>query len=367
MIYIITFIISIVFFMLAEKVKYKNKKVFIFLTFIGILFPCLLSALRDTAIGTDVKVYVEKWFQQARYSDGFFDFCSEVNCTEYLYLVLTYICAKISKEIYVLFFMIQFLNIIPLVITFNKLENKINVPFAMLLYYLFFYNMSLNLARQSIAISILILGTAYLLCDNKKNFLILLIIAIGFHSSAILGVFVYIIYITSNKKNYFIYNLLYIIAIVLILLNFSNFVNFMVNVGIISAKFSNYTTKYLREQISFDFFHNAFFIVILLVILLGINKKQNKFLYSLYIVGLGIFESGMISSFTQRASYYFIFPAIFLLLPQLCLIKNKKLTKDKLLHIIIILSIFNTYWYYWIAHIKYHDTYPYKFNEVISK
>lgn len=362
MIYIITFIISICFFVLASVFKKINKFLFYIFTSLGIMIPCILAACRDISIGTDVEVYIKGWFDYAKQCSSFNYFVNNLGIGDFLYLLITYCSAKLFNDISYLFFIIQLLNIVPIVIALNKYDEKVNVPFAMILYFLFFYNMSFNIARQSISLSFFILGFTYLLNGKQKKFFVFLLIAFLFHSSAILGLGVYLIFITSNKKNSYIYIALYLFAILLILLNFKSIISILINIGILPVRYNLYITKYLRSELDFNFVNNFFYLIIFSLNLFIYNSKnfQKKYLLQLFVVGLAIFEFGIISSFANRASYYFLFPYIFLYLPQI-FSKKEKLTKNKILIATMTIIIFIVYWVFWITIENVHETYPFVF------
>ncbi len=64
---------------------------------------------------------------------------------------------------------------------------------AVILYYLMFSLQAMNVARQNMAVCLVFLSAALLLKGRKKESLVLLPFAIGFHSSAIIGFFIWII------------------------------------------------------------------------------------------------------------------------------------------------------------------------------
>lgn len=64
----------------------------------------------------------------------------------------------------------------------------------MLLYYLWLYSYSLNLMRQTIAVSLLIFGTKYILHRKYINYFIIICLAMGFHITGIIGLVPLIMY-----------------------------------------------------------------------------------------------------------------------------------------------------------------------------
>ena len=70
LIYIVTFILSLLMFKLSN-INSKYSKIF---SFFGILFPCLVAAFRSLSIGTDVQVYINPLFQTALRSNNYFSY-----------------------------------------------------------------------------------------------------------------------------------------------------------------------------------------------------------------------------------------------------------------------------------------------------
>ena len=194
MIYIICFIISSSLFYISSK--QKNKAVGLMIDCIALLLPCLLAGLRASSVGTDVTVYLEPMFNLAKESNTFELFMSKswyqgwnlrgVADIEIGFSVLVYLVTKIFNNFYVLQFVIQCLTIIPIYCGL-KIKKEKNLWIGMLVYFCMFYNISLNIMRQMIALSFLFLAFQYFLKRRNKLYIFYSIIAISFHNSAILG------------------------------------------------------------------------------------------------------------------------------------------------------------------------------------
>lgn len=66
---------------------------------------------------------------------------------------------------------------------------------VMLLYYFSMYNVSLNIMRQTIAVSFVTLAVTYLFDKQYKPYFVLMVIAFAMHSSAILGFGIFPMYL----------------------------------------------------------------------------------------------------------------------------------------------------------------------------
>ena len=102
-----------------------------------------------------------------------------------------YVIAKIIGNLQWVLFFIHILIVVPIYLglrKFKDLDGKLWL--CMLVFYFMFYNVSLNIVRQYIAIAILFYGISSLLNDKRgeTKFWISLIVALLFHNSSLLGI-----------------------------------------------------------------------------------------------------------------------------------------------------------------------------------
>lgn len=375
MIYIITFLLSLLFIYLSIKTYHKNKIVSKIFEIFGILLPCLLAALRDYSIGTDVEVYVEPLFKVSLQFDSFFSFYAyAVNAVkDFLYLLTTFACSHISNNIGFLFFVLELLVILPIYIALKKRFNKSNcVLLGMLLFYLFFYNQSFNMARQSISISFIILGLSFLDENKSKSFLFCFLIACLFHNTAIVFFAIFLLYkiISSkkiNKKIKFLIEITIVIIAISGIFFLPQYIKFAENIGLVNLiKYDTYINKYLRENIDISFIHSTIYLFVCLV-LLKYNKriKENEKNASYYlftsILSFIFLQFGSIISYAERIGYYVFYPILITIVPYIIFNKNSKLLKDDFYVLCITILIFFTYWIVWICLLNYNGTFPYVF------
>lgn len=209
MIYMVCFLTSCIFFMMSEKSKNKLAKNF--LALIAILLPCLLAGLRSDIIGTDVKVYVEPIYDAAQKSQSLNSYMDQswfyiwrnkyVRDFEIGFTILVFIIVKLTNSLGVVLFSIHFLIVAPIYVGLKKLHKSYSICFGMLVFYLMFYNTSLNMMRQWIAMSILFMAFAYLIDGHKIKYCIFVMIACLFHISAIMGFVIMFVYMASTKKS----------------------------------------------------------------------------------------------------------------------------------------------------------------------
>ena len=212
MIYIITFISSCVFFGLSEKSRSRYIKKL--LVFIAILLPCILAGMRADTIGTDVKVYVEPLYNAVKQSTSFSSYMNQrwyviwrymyVSKFEIGFTTLVYLIVKFGGSLGTVLFFIHALIVAPIYFGLKRMDKKYPIWLGMLVFYLMFYNTSLNMMRQWIAMAILFWGLSYLLTNKKKKYFIVVIVASLFHTSALMGFAIYFLYVYSQRKREYV-------------------------------------------------------------------------------------------------------------------------------------------------------------------
>lgn len=212
MIYIVFFLISCFLIWLSEKSRSRYIKNFLVL--IAILLPCILAGMRADTIGTDVRVYVEPLYNAAKQSTSFSSYMNQrwfyiwrykyVYDFEIGFVLLVYLIEKIGGSIGLVLFFIHILILSPVYLGLKRINKRYPIWLGMLVFYMLFYNTSLNMMRQWIAMSILFYGLCYLLEHEKKKYFIVVIVACLFHTSALVGFAIYFLYMYSQKQREYI-------------------------------------------------------------------------------------------------------------------------------------------------------------------
>lgn len=212
MIYIVFFLISCCLIWLSEKSQSRN--IGKLLAFVAILLPCILAGMRADTIGTDVRVYVEPLYNAAKQSTSFYSYMNQrwfyiwrykyVYDFEIGFVLLVYLIEKIGGSIGLVLFFIHILILSPIYLGLKRINKRYPIWLGMLVFYMLFYNTSLNMMRQWIAMSILFYGLCYLLEHEKKKYFIVVIVACLFHTSALIGFAIYFLYMYSQKQRGYI-------------------------------------------------------------------------------------------------------------------------------------------------------------------
>lgn len=279
-VYIISFAISTFLMIKSSKQQEIQKKICVI---IALLIPCLVAGFRASCIGTDTQGYLWPMFQAAIKAKSLKEYMSSswfyiwrdlyVKDYEIGFSMIVFVVGKIFGNIVPVQVVIQALTIIPIYYAINR--NK-DYPtwMGMVVYYSMFFNTTLNLMRQSIAMAFVFLAIQFLSEKEYQKYILFLFIGILFHKSAILGLAIGGIYILTTKKIELKYTKadsrnLIIVAIILLgiiaLCNINYFVEFLSSIGF--DKYINYING------SIVFMPNQIIIRLPIVILYIINWK----------------------------------------------------------------------------------------------
>jgi hypothetical protein len=176
---------------------------FAFWSFVVILIPCLIAGLRAAAIGTDTMSYAQPLYSLAVNNDTFNGFYNSMywragwrwsgpSDFEVGYVVLVWLAAKLFQSFQMLLFLTEALSVVPIYIAISKRRSNYSLCLTLLMYYFLFFNQSLNMMRQYIAMAFVFLAVIGLYKDGaglRGQFKPVLAICIGllFHTSALLG------------------------------------------------------------------------------------------------------------------------------------------------------------------------------------
>lgn len=322
--YLITFTSSLL--CISAYSRSKNIKHKIFFISLGILIPSLLAGFRDYSIGYDVLLYGKPWFEKACEYDSLYLFLQNAN--EYNigigYAFVNYIISRLSNNPHFFLFMYELLQLVLLYFAIKPFEDKINITFAFFIYYFSFYNLSLNILRQIMAILIIFFSYRFVLNKKLISFLITILISYSFHSTGIVGIALYPIHWFINKKNFRKPATFLIIAGgLLIVFGYRFIFTIFAKYGLLS--FERYIHYFEDEDVGGRYVRFLYWSLILFFIIWRGKSsiKENKNLYSMeiYLILSFLFSLLMFfgSSWIIRVSYYF---DIFLVLYMPLLAKN---------------------------------------------
>lgn len=163
------------------------------------LLFCFFAGSRALEVGSDTAGYgFQSYYEAHSLNLETFYFSSTFREWAPLFKLLCWFSSAFSDNIFWYLFAIQLATVLPLYYALCRSLDRY-MPFGLFVYGIVFFPMSFNLMRQMISMSFLLL--AIIEANDKKplRFLFWILIAMGFHNSALIGVYLYpiIYYITT--------------------------------------------------------------------------------------------------------------------------------------------------------------------------
>lgn len=195
-IYIIVFLASCLCFYAKDRTKGFLAA---FLTLIGITIPCLLAAVRDETIGTDVTGYGMFVYRDTKNVSLLeaFNIRSD-NPRGFVALAWLINLTNGSFEVYL--FIIELLIILPAFFSISYFLKK-DTWVGMLFFYFLFYAISLNIMKQMIAVSLSAFALCLALEKHYKSWLLCSVIAFLMHQTGIVSFLIYPVYLLFSKTS----------------------------------------------------------------------------------------------------------------------------------------------------------------------
>lgn len=362
LVYIITFLYCLFFHYMAYRVKNKVAKYcLVFIPLVGLAF---LAGLRDYGVGTDTLFYSKAYFDDARHANDLGDLLNNnnIHITNKGYLFLNYFGALMMSHIFIEWFLTELLILVCTYWAIMKMSKHyaINLAIFSLLYLFAFYNMSLNLMRQVCAMSICLLSYSYLI--EKKNVIavLLVLLAMTFHTSAGLFLLVFFYrYLSDTKHKKMVFAAIFG-AISLAIFLYYQLLMILGQLGIFSKVYmERYGVNSQFEGLRVPYA----FLVVALVIYIGIwlsyRKKiltdsENYFLLLVHTTFLLLMLLNyLVETLIRLSLYFYVLDIAFM---AVLLTSRKMSISYKLLLPIVIIFM----WLYSYMYLNGHATYPYK-------
>ncbi len=291
-VYIGALLVSLLFAKIAQTTKNKNY------IFIVIAVLSLVAGLRNESVGLDTAGYVEAI---ENISNGRLDLAYGM---EWSFRYICYAMSFVIKEPQM--YLVVFAVIINTLIVLRLWDFKecISFGWSVFVYFTMFYFTSMNLTRQYIAIAIVFYATRYLLQGKNIRFLINVLIASCFHTSALLGVLYVYFNIFNWKQLSKRHKWFLIFASALMPLAF-------VFVYRNLLYYSNYFDKQSAEVGLLIIL--KLIILVMTILLLDKSKTKNidnintnmRFVICAYFIGVALTSLGYVFRFVDRIGLYF--------------------------------------------------------------
>ena len=385
-IYILTIGISTFLFYFEEKIK-NGKSIKAILILTAVLIPALVAGGRADVVGTDVRTYAEPLQLFANSNNNFTDFINfqgilsngeSFQRFEKGYSTLIYLASRVTPKLSFSLFITELIIlgcVVLGIVKFSKIRN-ISLPIGIFIFFTYFYNLSFNLIRQSMAMFILFYGFSYLVKKEWIKYIIVILVAFLFHNSAIIGflfLFIYwLLYRDTKRKLYFKLSdkcvlsdkttlTLILSLIIIVTLFFPFLIKGLLNLFAL-AKY----THYIPSVIHGSWIDLIIRLPFLVIILIEWKDNDNNSLRYFYLV-IAILDiclsqfSGNDSAatvFVSRISWYTSVFYIYIMADMLNARRNAKSLSLKI-SLILYLCI---YWYIFTVILNYNETIPYVFN-----
>ena len=240
--------------------KFNNYMVILYFTLITILF-----SLRDIRIGTDTGTYLRLFHEFSELNViglGLDALNSDIGFILFIKLI------SVFGQEYFLFFC-ALLYIYPIFFILLKIKCDYKLFFILCVFSMFFFlSLGINIMRQGIALSFMILGIYFDTVSKKKQFVFFSLLACSFHSSVILILILYML--TKRFLGLKIVSTIFIIAVFLSLFGIT-LINRLGDYGLLSSLYDSRLMSYVESDNSvgykigfrYDFFlFNMFYLLV---------------------------------------------------------------------------------------------------------
>lgn len=362
LIYISIFVISTYLIYIS---RYSTKFIKFISISIALLLPSLIAGFRDFSIGTDVEVYGNIWFERACSSTSLFAYTKWAVSSniDFTYAVLNFIISRISDSVSIFYFVICFIELLSIYIAAYFNRDILNESLVFASYYLLFYNQSLNLIRQGLALAICVNCITAL---RRRKYIIAIItslLSVSIHFSAIITLVFIVIYVCYKSRFNQIFELLIISCILFFIILYQPICTILIHIGFLPVRYISYL-----EDSDIQFVSIIIRVILLclpyIIMFKYVKDKQNMVVNKLFntILYISLLGSllGFMMTYTIRIMYYF--DIIFVLIIPYIFKNMERITVNgKKLNGIFILFFEFIYWVVTYVIFNSGETYPYKF------
>ncbi len=358
-IYLFTFLSTVIFTHIVDKHYDKKDIIFYVCSLLTLLIPSFVAGCRSLTVGTDVKYYLVECFDLAsNYSISELFFYSR---WDFVFTLLVSIGFYFFNDINVSLGLIEFWIILFVFLALLKLRNKVQMWMGMFVYLFLFFNPSLNLMRQSMAVSVCLYVFSHFISKDLFKTLVFMIVSYFCHSTSIFFLLALLMfrYFFYNRKNNTLIITLYCISLPLLLIFYNQLLGLLISMGLMS----NHFEAYQNSHESYFSLTNALYPVVIffIVYFIGKNKKTLddtiwKFtliiLYSVFILNC----LSVVSLWAFRISMYFTVLLVFCL----PVIQQMMSLRFRNIYLLVLISFLFVYWFYDVVINGSNETYPYK-------
>ncbi len=364
MIYFLCYAVSLLLLWLAYRAKRKIVKRILFV--LSVAIPVFLAGARDYTVGIDTKNYLRYYNFLSRANDieTLFFYATHYNngSGEWLFTLLNWLSIKSPWGFRTFLFVSHGVIMSCIFIGAHRLRKYVNPILVVFLFYFLYYDYSLNILRQYIAMSVLFAVLADILEGNYKRYLIVTFIAFTIHSSAIIGILPLLIYIYIKRKSKVTEKFskfrmgLVITATIAVVVLLEPLMKLATLLG-----FGNYNFYFQSDMATPALFSLYFLILEMIGVILYSKPYKKRFKYAdffltITIVFIAIQQVSWFLAFGRRISMYFSYANMITLAS---LSKSQKEKNNRLVCTGVIVLAVLLYWGYGILLKNPNGTLPY--------
>lgn len=241
-IYLITFCTSGLLVYIGEKKLKKFKIISCLLIVLALFLPSYLAGVRDYTIGTDVLTYGNTWFHNAVISLDLHNYIEWATSSSIasLYAYFNYLISRFTSNPHYFYFWYSFVENAIAFLAVRRNKDIINPLDGWMAYLFLYFNFTLNILRNGMALLILLWGFKYIRKSELWKFLIVVFVASLFHSSAYLGIVVYVLYQAMKNINTFIFKWFVYGILLIIILFYKQFFSLLQQIPFMSDRYTTY-------------------------------------------------------------------------------------------------------------------------------
>ena len=342
--------------------------------------PILLLSLRDYSVGTDTYSY----YLTHEYIFNYGQIYSGIEFFSYL---CDWIGHLVFNDFRGVLFIYAIIAIIPAFCFIYDNADKMD-PFLMTMFYLtFYYPLTFNTIRQAMAISIILYCYKYLETHKYRHYIVGVLIAILFHTSAITALAVLVFYLLSKKGK--ILKLIGLLSCVGIQFVIGSFLKWAQSLSVFARYASNYRIHLPESSKIFSYFLSsttrylpvliALFFVIGHMFFVPDSKRESNYddndiksqFFNPYVITcMTIFFVSSItyslySTYLVRIGEYFTISVIYLFNYFSKIVRKRIVIKQSERVVSISLNViyeiyFLLYFWYLFIYLEYDSIFPYR-------
>lgn len=361
--YFVVFAI-VLFFSYIASIQYKKEnKSYKFFIFLSILTLSLFAALRHYSVGKDIEVYALSDFMSVKNQKSIVSVFTSFG-SERLYYLFDYVISKLFGNFRFFLFFHQFIiSLLVYKIALSE-KNKGNFLLYIFSYLLLTYNLTFNIIRQSLSIFIVLYSYKYLESRENIKYVIGVIIASMFHTSALICLLFPFIRIVSSWKHKYFYIIVTSTVIIISYYYLNSILNFVGNNFSAFRHYSHYIDIFDKTNLSKLYLYTKIFMMMFFLFFssyvckIDRKNKNNSFLIYMCILDVVLFYACAFVKYGYRFSYYFYAFNIYFIPRLYNTIQNKF---NKKVYILLVVVILITHWVIRNVIVGYDSTVPYLF------